>query len=78
MIRILIVDDPSVFRQGLATLLSLESDFEGVGQAENGQEAISLTERLTPDVVRMDVQMPIGNGVEATRKINQGFPWIKF
>lgn len=77
MIRILIVDDQSVFRNGLASLLELESDFEVVGQAENGIEAISLAKQLTPDVVLMDVKMPICNGVEATYKINQGFPWIK-
>ena len=58
----------SVFRQGLATLLSLESDFEVVGQAENGQEAISLTEQLMPDVVLMDVQMPLCNGDRSSQK----------
>ncbi|MEM9119960.1 MAG: response regulator transcription factor [Cyanobacteria bacterium P01_F01_bin.56] len=77
MIRILIVDDQPVFRQGLAALLSLENDFEVIGQAENGQDAIRLTEQLKPDVVLMDVQMPICNGVEATRKISQDFPWVK-
>ena len=77
MIRILIVDDQPIFRQGLAALLNIESDFDVVGQAENGQEAISLTKQLKPDVILMDVQMPICDGVEATRKINQDFPWIK-
>lgn len=77
MIRLLLADDQPIFRQGLAALLTLENDFEIIGQAENGNEAISLTEQLQPDVVLMDVQMPICNGVEATRDINQRFPWIK-
>ena len=77
MIRILLADDQTIFRQGLAALLTLESDFEIVGQAENGQDAIRLTERLKPDVVLMDVQMPICNGIEATREIHQRFPEVK-
>ena len=77
MIRILLVDDQTIFRQGLAALLDLEDDFEIVGQAEDGRAAIQLTEQLKPDVVLMDVQMPICNGVEATRTINQHFPLIK-
>lgn len=77
MIRILLVDDQTIFRQGLAALLNLEDDFEIVGQAEDGRAAIQLTEQLNPDVVLMDVQMPICNGVEATRAIHQHFPSIK-
>ena len=77
MIRILLVDDETIFRQGLAALLNLEDDFEIVGQAEDGRAAIQLTEQLKPDVVLMDVQMPICDGIEATREINQHFPSIK-
>ncbi|MEO0539223.1 MAG: response regulator transcription factor [Cyanobacteria bacterium P01_A01_bin.123] len=77
MIRILLVDDQTIFRQGLAALLNLEDDFEIVGQAEDGRAAIQLTEQLKPDVVLMDIKMPICNGVEATRAINQHFPSIK-
>ena len=77
MIRILLVDDQTIFRQGLAALLNLENDFEIVGQAEDGRSAIQLTKQLQPDVVLMDVQMPVCNGVEATRTIIQHFPSIK-
>lgn len=77
MIRILLVDDQTIFRQGLAALLAFEEDFAIVGQAEDGKEAINLTEQLQPDVVLMDVQMPICNGVEATREISQRFPSVK-
>jgi DNA-binding NarL/FixJ family response regulator len=77
MIRVLLVDDQPLFRQGLASLLSLENDLEVVGQAQNGQTAISLATQLQPDVILMDVRMPICNGVEATREIHQRYPWMR-
>ncbi|MBE9035899.1 response regulator [aff. Roholtiella sp. LEGE 12411] len=77
MIRLLLVDDQTLFRQGLASLLSLEEDLEIVGQASHGKEAIALTEQLQPDVILMDVRMPICDGVVATREIHQRFPWIR-
>jgi len=77
MIRLLLADDQPLFRQGLASLLSLEEDIEIIGQANHGNEAISLTQQLQPDVILMDVRMPICDGVAATRKIHQQFPWIK-
>ncbi|NDJ21355.1 response regulator [Nostoc sp. B(2019)] len=77
MIRLLLVDDQTLFRQGLASLLSLEEDLEVVGQASHGKEAIALTEQLQPDVILMDVRMPICDGVVATREIHQRFPWIR-
>jgi DNA-binding NarL/FixJ family response regulator len=77
MIRLLLVDDLVIFRQGLAALIGLESDIEVVGEASNGEEAISLAETLRPDVILMDVRMPICNGVEATKVIHQRFPWIR-
>lgn len=67
MIRLLLVDDQALFRQGLASLLSLEEDLEVIGQANYGREAIALTEELQPDVILMDVRMPICDGVVATR-----------
>lgn len=77
MIRLLLVDDQNIFRQGLATLLATESDLEVVAQANNGQSAIALVEKHQPDVVLMDIQMPICDGVTATRQICRFYPWIK-
>ncbi len=77
MISLLLVDDQDIFRQGLATLLDTEEDLEVVGQASNGQEAIALTEQLQPDVILMDVRMPICDGVTATREIHQRYPWLR-
>jgi DNA-binding NarL/FixJ family response regulator len=77
MINLLIADDQDLFRKGLATLLALEEDLCVVGQAANGQEAWELAQQLQPDVILMDVRMPICNGVEATQKIHQHYPWIR-
>lgn len=77
MIRVFLVDDQPLFRQGLAGLLSLTEDLEIVGEANHGQEAIELVATMQPDVILMDVRMPICDGVEATRAIHQTYPWIK-
>ena len=77
MIRILLADDRVLFRQGLASLLSLESDLNIVAEANNGQEAIALSGKFQPDIILMDVRMPICNGVEATNVIHQRYPWIR-
>jgi DNA-binding NarL/FixJ family response regulator len=77
MIRLLLADDQEIFRQGLATMLSVEADLEIAGQAANGQEAIEAAERLQPHVILMDVQMPICNGVQATQAIHECYPWIR-
>jgi DNA-binding NarL/FixJ family response regulator len=77
MIRLLLVDDQDIFRQGLTALLSVESDFEVIGQARNGEEAISLAKTLQPHVILMDVRMPVCDGVQATREIHQHYPWIR-
>ena len=76
-IKLLLADDLPMFRNGLAALLSLEADLEVVGEANNGREAIALAESLQPDIILMDVRMPICNGVDATKIIHQRFPWIK-
>ncbi len=77
MIRVLLVDDQDFFRQGLATMLSIEPDLEIVGAATQGQEAIEFANTLQPHVILMDVQMPICDGVQATREIHQQNPWIR-
>jgi DNA-binding NarL/FixJ family response regulator len=77
MIQILLVDDQPIFRQGLASLLSLEEDFVVIGEANNGQEAIALTEQSQPDIILMDVRMPILDGVKATQAIHTRYPWIR-
>nr|WP_322744321.1 MULTISPECIES: response regulator transcription factor [unclassified Coleofasciculus] len=77
MIRLLLVDDQSLVRRGLKALLKFEEGLEVVGEADNGENAIHQVEVLQPDVVLMDVRMPIMDGVAATRQICQQFPPIK-
>ncbi len=76
-IRVLLVDDHIVVRQGLARLLKEEGDIEIVGEASDGRTAVDLARRLLPDVVMMDVDMPVMNGVEATRAIAEECPAIR-
>ncbi len=76
MIRILLADDQTLVRQGIQTLLDLEDDLTVVGTAANGQQAIELVAHLQPDVVLMDVRMPVMDGVTATRVINERWPHI--
>jgi len=73
-IRILLVDDHSILRLGLATFLKCNDDLDVVGEAENGAEALARVRELTPDVVIMDLMMPVMDGVEATRRILAEFP----
>jgi DNA-binding NarL/FixJ family response regulator len=68
-IRVLLVEDHKVVRQGLRALLSVEADIEVAGEVQDGREAVRLIETLLPDVVVMDIAMPLLNGVEATRQI---------
>ena len=67
--RILLADDHVLLRRGLATLLCSQRGFSVVGEASNGQEAVVLTDKLNPDLVIMDLSMPVMDGVEATRRI---------
>lgn len=73
-IRILIADDHAVVRQGLHMFLSMEDDFEVVGEAVNGRQAVELARQHTPDVVLMDLLMPEMGGIEATEAIRQALP----
>ncbi len=76
-IRILIVDDHRLFRAGLKTLLSPDSNFEIVGEATSGDEALSIAHDAQPDVVLMDMGMPGMDGLETTRRMLQDLPQVK-
>jgi DNA-binding NarL/FixJ family response regulator len=69
MIRILLADDQALFREALGTLISLQPDLEVVGEATNGAEAVRMAQALNPNVVLMDLQMPVLDGVAATRRL---------
>src|SRR6478736_6561987 len=73
-LRLLLVDDQSLFREALRTLLSLQPDFEIIVEAENGERALALAKVHKPDVILMDLRMPVMNGVEATRRIMAAVP----
>jgi len=68
-IKILIADDQKLIREGLKVLLEMDDKFIVIGEASNGQEAVDLYIKLRPDIVLMDIQMPVINGVEAIKKI---------
>ena len=76
-IKVLIVDDHTLVRDGIRALLALVADINVVGEAANGKEALEKVKRLAPDVVLMDLSMPIMSGLEATRRIRKRFPGTK-
>jgi len=75
-LRILLADDHTIMRNGLRLLLERQSDFIVVGEASNGREAVELADLKTPDVIIMDVAMPMMNGIEATARITAASPKV--
>ncbi|MCL4513690.1 MAG: response regulator transcription factor, partial [Candidatus Eremiobacteraeota bacterium] len=77
MIKLLLADDHTILREGLESLLSLNSELSVIGKASNGEEAVELAGKLKPDVILMDIGMPVLNGLKATRKIKDLYPEVK-
>ena len=73
-ITVLLADDHQIVREGFRSLLSHEPDIQVIGEASNGREAVHLSRKLRPDVIVMDIAMPMLNGLEATRQISQALP----
>lgn len=76
-IRVLVTDDHTIVRDGICALLDLTGDIEVVGEAADGREALEKVAELTPDVVLMDITMPVMGGLEATRALREEFPDVK-
>ena len=76
-IRVLVADDHTIVRDGICALLALAADIEVVGEVANGREALDKVKELAPDVVLMDIAMPVLGGLEATRRIRREFPQTK-
>ncbi|MHB8923025.1 MAG: response regulator [Thermoleophilia bacterium] len=76
-IRLLLADDHAILRSGLVRLLGEQSDIEVVGEAENGREAVQKVQELHPDIVLMDIGMPVMNGMEATKQIKKRDQQVK-
>jgi DNA-binding NarL/FixJ family response regulator len=73
-LRLMLVDDQALFREALRTLLALQEDFDIVAEAENGERALALAKAHKPDVILMDLRMPVMGGVEATRRVLAATP----
>ena len=77
MVRVLICDDQTVVREGLAAILSTDDEIEVVGLARDGEEALALTATDRPDVVLMDLNMPVMNGIQATQRLCHRYPAVR-
>jgi DNA-binding NarL/FixJ family response regulator len=77
MINVLLADDQELIREGIKMILSLDNEIEVVGEAENGKQIYVLLNKIIPDVILMDIRMPIMNGVEATKLVKEKYPNIK-
>jgi CheY-like chemotaxis protein len=77
VIRVLLSDDHTLFRSGVASLLREQTDIEVIGEAQNGEEALEKSKELMPDVILMDIYMPGMGGLEATRRIKETLPYVK-
>ncbi len=76
-IKVLIVDDHTMVRQGIRALLSVQRDMEVIGEAVNGQDALEQVQRLAPNITLMDIVMPVMSGLEATKRISSEYPFTK-
>jgi DNA-binding NarL/FixJ family response regulator len=77
MINIILTDDQEIVREGIKMILSLDAEINIIGEAENGEQLITLLEKVQPDVILMDVRMPVMDGVEATKIIKEIYSDIK-
>lgn len=76
-IRVLVVDDHAIVREGIRALLARRAGIRVVGEASDGKQALAQVEALLPDIVLMDIAMPVMNGLEATQAIRQSFPDVR-
>lgn len=76
-IKVILAEDEQVLRQSLVGALSVHEDIEVVGEASNGEEALALCQRMSPDVAVLDIRMPVMNGIEAARRIRMALPTVR-